>query len=790
LLGLSVFKNDFKQEESNMSKKLFFMSIILLVLFGGMLSAENLLKNPSFEEPILAAYNTQYFRVPTDWRLIRGGTGTAGPYMFWLTEGLRPATDGRQWVSLPSQAVSVTVLGQDIGPIEPDSIYTFRLDVCPRFINALSGQGKISLQTYEGDRYIVLAQSKDFVESGLTVERFNKGFTLSWDSTDYPQAWGKTLVAAIHVNQACNFFFDNCSLTKSPSGKKIRVARDVPDAFISISENGATHSFNIELLAPPTSNVSVVLDPNSSQVDAGAGAGAAMPVLFTPSNWNTPQKVTLAAVDDGIEESTFLDTIYLSVDTSDPAYSTADPNNALSPLMVKVVDNDGSEWQGLYDGSFEIPAIIQNANVYGPPAGWFFLPMEDSSFRAKPLPTHEVQPTEGVVRYTAYSDIMQPVGSLIEANTGYVFEMDVRGTFSSSPGYESLKIVCYDNSDVLDPSNIVVLASKSFWEVAKTSSQWYRVYCTWHSDTAPQYVGKKLGVIVAVQNNMTRLDNGSIKQSFINLVESNDTTVVWEKASLGNSDTYSISITRQPSSSVVITATPAADAEGIDLGAGIGIPVTLTFDSTNWQTPQIITVTAVDDLSKEGAVPKIYTISHTTVSSDPYFSEAYVKEVNVAVHDDDYPAILFEDAVLEVSETGMTSDVYSVYLQIAPTSDVTIFLTADEDVTVNPSQLVFTTDNWATPQTVTVTAVDDKLTQGNPHMAVITHTISSDDTAYALLTAVKLNVTVLENDFCGEWGYLSADLNQDCYVNLDDFQLLASSWLECTNPGDLDCIQP
>ena len=43
---------------------------------------------------------------------------------------------------------------------------------------------------------------------------------------------------------------------------------------------------------------------------------------------------------------------------------------------------------------------------------------------------------------------------------------------------------------------------------------------------------------------------------------------------------------------------------------------------------------------------------------------------------------------------------------------------------------------------------------------------------------------------CGESGteYLPADVNQDCYVNLADFAMMAQQWLLCTNPEDQDCL--
>jgi hypothetical protein len=42
---------------------------------------------------------------------------------------------------------------------------------------------------------------------------------------------------------------------------------------------------------------------------------------------------------------------------------------------------------------------------------------------------------------------------------------------------------------------------------------------------------------------------------------------------------------------------------------------------------------------------------------------------------------------------------------------------------------------------------------------------------------------------CGDWGYLPADLNRDCYVNLADIAIMAASWLDCTDPDGDGCIQ-
>lgn len=40
---------------------------------------------------------------------------------------------------------------------------------------------------------------------------------------------------------------------------------------------------------------------------------------------------------------------------------------------------------------------------------------------------------------------------------------------------------------------------------------------------------------------------------------------------------------------------------------------------------------------------------------------------------------------------------------------------------------------------------------------------------------------------CGDLGYLPADINEDCYVDILDLKLVVSNWLGCTFEGDPDC---
>lgn len=134
----------------------------------------------------------------------------------------------------------------------------------------------------------------------------------------------------------------------------------------------------------------------------------------------------------------------------------------------------------------------------------------------------------------------------------------------------------------------------------------------------------------------------------------------------------------------------------------------------------------------------------------------------------------------QVSERGATSDTFTVRLNHnaawpALAGDVTVTLSTDGQVEVEPSSLVFTATGWQTAQTVTVTAVDDSTLETDPHTAAITYSLSSSDGRYQGLSGRAATVTILENE-CGAWGYLPGDLNLDCRVDLDDVAVLGAQW--------------
>ena len=94
---------------------------------------------------------------------------------------------------------------------------------------------------------------------------------------------------------------------------------------------------------------------------------------------------------------------------------------------------------------------------------------------------------------------------------------------------------------------------------------------------------------------------------------------------------------------------------------------------------------------------------------------------------------------------GAATDTVLVALTSQPTANVTVTVNGNTDVSASPTTLTFTSANWNTAQTVTVTAVDDTLVEG-PESANITFASSSSDARYNGLSIAPVPVAITDND--------------------------------------------
>ena len=129
------------------------------------------------------------------------------------------------------------------------------------------------------------------------------------------------------------------------------------------------------------------------------------------------------------------------------------------------------------------------------------------------------------------------------------------------------------------------------------------------------------------------------------------------------------------------------------------------------------------------------------------------------------PGVTVSRTALTVTEQDTTGDSYTVVLDTQPTANVTVTVAghAGTDVTPNPTTLTFTTSNWDTVQTVTVTAGDDADTTDDT--VALTHSAASADSGYSGIAIPSVAVTVSDNDTAQVTGLTVTPGNAQLAVN-------------------------
>ena len=114
--------------------------------------------------------------------------------------------------------------------------------------------------------------------------------------------------------------------------------------------------------------------------------------------------------------------------------------------------------------------------------------------------------------------------------------------------------------------------------------------------------------------------------------------------------------------------------------------------------------------------------------------------------DTDPPGVTVSPTALTVTEEDPNGESYRVVLDSQPTAEVVITVAghAGTEVTPSPASLTFTTSNWDTGQTVTVTAGDDA--DRKDDTVTLTHSAASTDGNYQGITIDDVTVTVTDDD--------------------------------------------
>ncbi len=222
-----------------------------------------------------------------------------------------------------------------------------------------------------------------------------------------------------------------------------------------------------------------------------------------------------------------------------------------------------------------------------------------------------------------------------------------------------------------------------------------------------------------------------------------------------------------------------------------------------------IDVDVIDNSVFENDETVIVTLTSTNNASITVDSANDTATVTIV---DNEPGVRITPTSVNISEQGSTSDSYDVLLATEPSGNVAITVTPDSQVDLGAGQgvaivLNFTTTNWNVAQTVTVTAIDDAVNEGN-HTSVIAHSASGADPLYGnTLEIDSVTANIADNDAppiqiidnnetdtggfsrSGSWSYWTTQGYADVSDNVTDVHQNAGGGLDVAsftfsvNPG-------
>ncbi|MFM7085464.1 MAG: S8 family serine peptidase [Cyanobium sp.] len=209
----------------------------------------------------------------------------------------------------------------------------------------------------------------------------------------------------------------------------------------------------------------------------------------------------------------------------------------------------------------------------------------------------------------------------------------------------------------------------------------------------------------------------------------------------GGSASFTLSLGLAPSQKVTIPLS-VSDASEASLSTA-----TVQFTPSDWSTPQTVTVTGLDDAIDDGNISYSVLLG-ALQSSDPSYNGLNPADLTLSNTDNDTAGITVSaPSGTSTSESGDAIN-FTVVLTSEPVANVTLPLSSSNSAegTISPSSLLFTPANWNTPQTVTVTGVDDLVYDGTKTYTAVIGVASSSDSTYNGRNPADITLSNLDND--------------------------------------------
>ncbi|MCP4109449.1 MAG: calcium-binding protein, partial [Desulfobacteraceae bacterium] len=442
-----------------------------------------------------------------------------------------------------------------------------------------------------------------------------------------------------------------------------------PATGLTTEEDGTQATFTVRLVSRPTADVTISI----SSSDTSEGTVLPTTLTFTPANWNGVQTVTVTGVDDSsVDGDQDYSIVMGAASSSDANYNGIDPGD----VSVTNVDNNSAGFTvtpvtGLVTTELGGTATF-TVKLNGQPAENVTFDINSSDEAEGTVSPSSLTFTslnwnaEQTVTVTGVAD------GLVDGDQSYTVILDT--AYSSDPNY-----------DGLDPDDVSLT----------------------NTDTdSPGFYIVQVGPMDPVTGYLMTTEDGDYA-------------------------TFTVNLTSKPTNRVYIDVDSGTYSEGMVMP---GTGCTLLFTPTNWKVPQTVTVMGTDDFMNpvtDGNQIYIVDLFPDTASLDPLYDDNDPGEITMINIDNETAG--FQTGVVSgnTTEAGGTAT-FTVELISQPQNNVTIVVTTLDNTegSALPTSLTFTTADWDTNQTVTVTGVNDSIADGDQSFYVRLDPSLSADTVY------------------------------------------------------------
>ena len=523
--------------------------------------------------------------------------------------------------------------------------------------------------------------------------------------------------------------FNITSLDNTPTGTGAAPAISVSGTPNTIRE-GNSANIGIKLTGVVTSNFTVNISTSRSKAINPASTS----LTFTPQNFTVDQSVTLNALqDDNIVSE--LVTITISgagLPTVSFTVTATDDDTMNFVVSTLSVVNEGST-ANMTVRLTNQPSSNLSVSVSSANPGAVTINGADTAtltFTTSNWSTNQTLTLAGVEDANQNTDTVPITVSAtgVTSNSQNILAIDndtipvFGGAISVVEGSSAVMKVSLSGNPGTNRS--VVLTSNSTSVSLGTSSLTF---------TSANWNVNQDVVLTGVQDINVIPESVTVTASGTGLLSATQTITAIEDDVLAISVTGPTSINEGSTAtiSVVLTNQPPFDAEvslASNTTSSVTVPTTITFTTSNWSTPQTVTLTAIEDANETSELVTITAAS----------SGALTATFNILTIDND-TRVAF-GSTTSVTEGGTA--LLAVTLSGNPGTNRTVTLVSSDttSMTISPSTLNFTSANWNTAQNVTLRGVED--------LNAIGETITISATASGLVNSSK-SISVVDNDAMG-----------------------------------------